>query len=189
MTSPFTHVEDSLFQALIYLLASVTTNTPRHLPLPRQIGSLRLPHRSTLVVEPLQPLPPDPTLGLLSQTLLQAALLFISLFRSHLLRARPLLALCIRDPPSSLLVRCVKTYSVSQDTQLTGRHSRLSKPIKGNGPNSYEILAFRMVFHSKTPSLGPSPTFAFHHQRLPSPSAHRHLQHFIYTSDLHYEPA
>jgi len=146
MTSPFTHAEDSLFQVLIYLLASVTRNTPRHLPLPHQIGTLRLPHQWALGVELLQPLPPDPTPGLPSQLLLQAALLFISLFRSRLRRARPLLALYIQDPPSSLLVRCAKTYRMSHDSQLTGHYRRLSKSVKGNGPNSYEILALQVVF-------------------------------------------
>jgi len=105
MTSPFTHAEDSLFQALIYLLASVTTNTLRYLPLPHQIGSLRLPHQSARGVERLQPLPLGPTLGLPFQTLLQAALLSTNLFRSCLRRAPPLPALYIRLPPSSLLVR------------------------------------------------------------------------------------
>lgn len=146
MTPPFTHAEDSLFRALIYLLASVTTNTPRHMPLHHQIGSLRLPHQSALEVELLQALPLDPTLGLLSQLLLQAALLFINLFHSRLRRARPPPALCIQVPPSSLLVRCTKTYSVNYDSQLTGHHRRLSKSVKGHGPNSHEILALRMVF-------------------------------------------
>jgi len=169
---PSTHVEDSLFQALIYLLASVMMNTLRHLPLPHLIGSLRLPHQSALGVEHLPPLPPDPTLGPPSPLLLQTTLLSTSLFRSCLRRARQPPALFIQDPPFSLSVRCAPNYSVNHDSQLTGPLCRLSKLVKGNGPNSHEILASSRQDHELRP---------FRHQlhfiinAFPSPSAHRHF--------------
>jgi hypothetical protein len=143
---PFTHEGDTLFQALTYLLASVTTNTRRHMPLLHQIGCLRLPHQSVLGVELLPPLPPDPTIGPPSQLLLQVALLSTSLFRSCLRRARPPPVLFIQDPPSSLSVRCVQISSVDLDSQLTGPLCRLSQLVKGNGPNSHEFLALQMAY-------------------------------------------
>ena len=142
----FTHVEDSLFQALIYLLASVTTNTQRHLPLLHQIDTLRLPHRSVLGVELLPPLPPDPTIGPPSQLLLQVALLSTSLFRSRLRRVRPPPALFIQDPPFSLSVRCAQASRVNLDSQLTDPLCRLSQLVKGNGPNSHNFLALQTAF-------------------------------------------
>lgn len=142
----FTHVEDFLLQALIYLLASVTTNTQWHLPLPHQIGSLRLLHQSALGVELLPPSPPDPTIGPPSQLLLRVTLLSTSLFLSRLRRARPPPDLFIQDPPSSLSVQCVQTSSVNLDSQLTGPLCRLSQLVKGNGPNSHKILALQMAF-------------------------------------------
>jgi len=143
---PFIHVEDSLFKALIYLLASVTTNTQRHLPLLHQIGSLRLPHQSVLGVGLLPPLPPDPTIGPPSQLLLQVILLSTSPFRSRLRRARPPPALFIQDPHSSPSVRCAQLSGVNLDFQLTGPLCRLSQLVKGNGSNSHEFLALQMAF-------------------------------------------
>lgn len=142
----FTHAEDTLFKALIYLLASVTTNTQWHSPLPHQIGSLRLLHQSTLGAELLPPLPPDPTIGPPSLLLLQVALLSTSLFLSCLRRARPPPDLLFQDPPSSLSVRCVPTSSVNLDSQLTDPPYRPSQLVRGNGPNSHEILALQRAF-------------------------------------------
>ena len=171
---PFINAEDSLFQVLIYLLASVAMNILRYLPLPRQIGSLHLLRQSALGVEPLPPLPPDPTLGLPSQLLLQAALLYTSLFRSRLQRARLPPALCIQDPLSSLLVRCAQTSSVNHSSQLTGL-SRLSKLAKGNGPNSHEILALQIAFPPNNELRPFRQHLHFITIAFPSPSAHRHF--------------
>jgi hypothetical protein len=143
---PFIHAQDSLLQALIYLLASEMTIILLYLPLHRQIVSLRLPHQTARGEGLLPPSPPDPILEPLSQLLLQAALLCISLFRSRLRRVRQLPVPFIQDPPSSLSVRCAQTSRTNNEFQLTGRHRRLSPLFKVHGPNTHEILALQTAF-------------------------------------------
>jgi hypothetical protein len=150
MICPFTHAQDSLSRALIYLLVSEMTIILPYLPLHRQIDSLRLPHQTARGEGLLPPSPPDPILGPLFQLLLQAVLLCISLFRSCLRRVRPLPVPFIQDPPSSLSVRCAQTSRANHEFQLTGRHHRLSPLFKVHGPNTHEILALQTAFPPRT---------------------------------------